>query len=98
MSKCQFSMLGMTFFLAIFINKKYPAGRLPDILWCKLHFERLLLLSDCKLNKVIDLLSAPPTSSFPIRNRLSGAPACDRRFPFPRLQFFARAPFLRPER
>ncbi len=40
MSKCQFSMLGMTFFLAIFINKKYPAERLPDILWCKLHFER----------------------------------------------------------
>lgn len=40
MSKCQLSMLGMTFFLAIFINKKYPAGRLPDILWCKLHFER----------------------------------------------------------
>lgn len=40
MSKCQFSILGMTFFLAIFINKKYPAGRLPDILWCKLHFER----------------------------------------------------------
>lgn len=40
MSKYQFCVPDITFFLAIFINKKYPAGRLPDILWCKLHFER----------------------------------------------------------
>lgn len=37
MSKCQVVVRDMTFFLANFINKKYPAGRLPDILSCKLH-------------------------------------------------------------
>ncbi len=37
MSKCQVIVRNMTFFLANFINKKYPAGRLPDILSCKLH-------------------------------------------------------------
>ena len=48
----------------------------------------LLLLSDCKLNKVIERISALPASSFPTRNRLSRVPACDMPVPSLRLQFF----------
>ena len=58
----------------------------------------LLLLSDCKLNKVIGWFSVPATSCFPTHNRLSEVRACDMPAPSLRLRFSVQVPFQPLER